>query len=171
VINAGGQGAVDLQLDGKPFVQAPDASASDYVVTPQGKKQAAWGGKTLPLTLGAGKFYSLVIAGSTPKLMEDPAMQSRAKALVRLYNLSPKPALSLKTADGKVAVIENVPAQDAADRMVNAAKLAFGVFDAGTKLAETAPVSIERGFAYSVLAIGRGDAFRAVWIKSATRAK
>lgn len=170
VINASGQGAVDVQLDGKPFVQAGDAAASDYVVTPQGRKTAAWKGQTLPLTLTAGKFYSLVVAAE-PRLIEDPAMQSRAKALVRLYNLSSKPSLSLKTADGKLAVIEGVPAQSAADRMVNAAKLAFGVFDGDSKLASTSDVVIERGFAYSVLAIGKGDALKAVWVKSATRAK
>lgn len=169
VINASG-GPVDLQLDGKSFVQAGDAAASDYVVTPQGRKTASLKGQSMPLTLGAGKFYSLVIA-SPPKLIEDPAMQSRAKALLRLYNLTSRPSLSLKTADGKIAVIENVAPQSAADRMVNAAKLSFGVYDGATQLAKTPEVSIERGSAYSVIAIDKGDAAKAVWVKSATRAR
>lgn len=171
LINAGGQGTIELQLGGMPFVSAAEATASDYVVTPQGAKLAGWQGKTLPIQLGAGKFYSLVINAGQAKLMEDPALQSRAKAMLRLYNLSKHPTLSLKTADGKVAIIEDVPPAGAADRLVNSARLALGVYGGADRLATTPEVSVERGNAYGVLAVGAGKTVKAVWVKSATRLK
>lgn len=171
LINAGSQGAIDLQLDQQRFVSAAATTASDYVVTPQGTKSAGWQGKTQAISLGAGKFYSLVISAGQAKLIEDPALQSRAKAMLRLYNLSSHPSLSLKTADGKVAIIEDVPPMGAADRLVNNARLTLGVYDGTNKLAATPEVSVERGNAYSVLAIASGEGLRAIWVKSVTSLK
>lgn len=171
LINAGSQGAIDLQLDQQRFVSAAATTASDYVVTPQGTKSAGWQGKTQAISLGAGKFYSLVISAGQAKLIEDPALQSRAKAMLRLYNLSTRPRLSLKTGDGKVAIIEDVPPMGAADRLVNNARLTLGVYDGTNRLAATSEVSVERGNAYSVLAVGSGESLRAIWVKSVTSLK
>ncbi len=169
LINANAKGAISLSLDGSAFVSSPEASASDYIVVPQGAKNAGFGGKDLTVTLGAGKFYSIVVAAGQGRLVEDPILKTRAKALLRIYNLSSKAALSLKTGDGKVAIIEGVAAAAAADREVSAATLKLAVFEGANKLAETPEVAIKRGFAYSVLAIGSGDGVKVVWVKSATR--
>ncbi len=171
LINANAKGAISLSLDGSAFVSAPEASASDYIVVPQGAKSAGFGGKDLTVTLGAGKFYSIVVSAGQGRLVEDPILKSRAKALLRMYNLTAKTALSLKTADGKVAIIDNVAAAAASDREVSGATLKLAVFDGAAKLAETPEVAIKRGFVYSVMAIGSGDSIKAVWVKSATRQK
>lgn len=169
LINANAKGAISLTLDGSAFVSSPEASASDYIVTPQGAKKAAFGGKDLPITLGAGKFYSIVVSAGQARLIEDPILKTRAKALLRMYNLSAKANLSLKTVDGKVAIVDAVPAAGAGDREVSAATLKLAVYDGASKLAETPEVAIKRGFVYSLLAIGSGDGIKAVWVKSATR--
>jgi len=169
LINANAKGAISLTLDGSAFVSSPEASASDYIVTPQGAKSAGFGGKDLPVTLGAGKFYSIVVSAGQAKLIEDPILKTRAKALLRMYNLSGKTSLSLKTVDGKVAIVDGVAAGGAGDREVSAATLKLAIYDGASKLAETPEVAIKRGFVYSALVIGSGDSVKTVWVKSATR--
>ena len=168
VLNVGDAPA-EVGIGGKPFASAAAGAASAYIVTPQGSKALEFKGRSETVSLEAGKFYSYVL-GAAPKLITDPPLQSRAKAMVRLYNLTDRPELSLKTADGKVALVENVPTSQAADRLVNGAKLSLGVYAGDERLAATPDVLIQRGAAYSVLAFGSGKT-KIAWVESATRLK
>lgn len=165
-----GDAPAELKLGGKPFVTAPAGAASAYIVTPQGSKALDVKGRSETVQLEAGKFYSYVVPGKAA-LIVDPALSNRAKAMVRLYNLTDRAELSLKTADGKVALIEGVATATAADRLVNEAKLALGVYAGPDKLASTPDVSIRRGAAYSVLAYGSAGKVKTAWVESATRLK
>src|SRR3546814_7485087 len=64
------------------------------------------------LSLQPGKYYSVVVRGKTgaEKLATvlDPALTSKAKSLIILYNLTSKTTIPLKTADGKAAVVAAV---------------------------------------------------------------
>ena len=165
-----GDGPASLNLGGQPFVTAGAGTASAYVVTPQGSKALEVKGRSETVQLDAGKFYSLVVPGKGAPIV-DPLLSNRAKALVRLYNLTDRPELSLKTADGKVALVDAVAAGQAADRQVNGAKLSLGVYAGTEKLAVTPDVVIQRGAAYSVLAYGSGGKVKLAWVESATRLK
>src|SRR3546814_7995770 len=75
------------------------------------------------LSLQPGKYYSVVVRGKTgaEKLATvlDPALTSKAKSLIILYNLTSKPTITLKTADGKAAVVADVAPGKLGSRSVN----------------------------------------------------
>ena len=175
VINATATPALDTTLDGAGWTKTEAAGPSAYRPVPAGQHEAAVGGKSTSFAVEAGQFYSVVADGdaAAPALsvLPDPKLDSMAKALISLYNLTDKPSLSLKTADGKVAVIDAVGADAAGNRQVNPLKVQFAVFEGDQPIAQIDEVSIERGAAYSVIVTDIGGKLQAQWVRSATRSK
>ncbi len=175
VINATTAPDIAASLDGAGWTKTEASGPSAYRPVPAGAHEAAIAGKSTAFSVEAGQFYSVVAGGdaAAPEVtvMPDPKLDSMAKALISLYNLTDKPGLSLKTADGKIPVIEAVGADAAGNRQVNPLKVQFAVFDGDQSVAQIEEVSIERGAAYSVIVTDIGGKLQAQWARSATRSK
>ena len=164
-INAG---AIPLSATlGTKSASVAKNAISGYMVVPQGNVKASSGVTTAGLAVIAGKFYSVVWDGKTFKLMTDSSADDRAKALLTVYNLSSVPALDLKTADGKLAVISGVKPGESASRAVNGITVDLGTFGGTKSVATFKHVVLERGNAYAIVVTDYGSSLT----KSSTSTK
>ena len=106
-------------------------------------------------TFEEGEFYTVVETPTGDKILKDPKVEDRSKAVLVFYNVSDRPELSLKTVDGDV-VIENVGIGAHGWRAVNGVKIAFAIYDGDTKLKDIPAQALQRGQAYTVMALGDG---------------
>jgi alginate O-acetyltransferase complex protein AlgF len=142
-------------LGGKA-VTASSGAASAYVVIPQGSFDAKLGALSGKLTAVAGKFYSVFTSGGTLTVLTDQAADNRAKALLTIYNLSKRPTIDLKTADGKTSVISGVKPGSSGSRAVNGVTVDLAAFAGSTALGTLKGVKLERGSAYALVLTDRG---------------
>ena len=97
-----------------------------------------------------GKFYSVVKSSDGEAQIEDKPPQSRAKAVISLYNFFSENNLSLKTSDGKIAITEPAGYGEAQFRDINGTKVAIGVFEGEKKIHDIGEKSLQRGAGYTV---------------------
>ena len=100
-----------------------------------------------------GQFYTLY----KHRIFADPLATNRAKALVVFYNLTDIQNLSLKTADGSIAIVENVGALKNDSREINAVRIGFSVHDENGEVASLEEKALDRGSSYSVFAFDEGE--------------
>jgi len=167
----GGNKALNLAV-GEVKLEAPKGGAGAYGIVMQGEQEAVIGNSTAPLVVMAGHFYSVVASGSSSapalNLLEDPRPANPAKAVLVFYNLTDHEILNLSTADGKTTVINAVAKGISGNRAVNPVNVGLAVSEGGKALAGVAPVQLERGQSYSIIATGTGDEVKAVLVKGAT---
>ena len=142
---------------GSKAATAPKAGISTYIVVPQGKVAARVGSASSTLAVAAGKFYSAVWNGKAFKLMTDVSADDRAKAQLTVYNLSTRPALDLKTADGKLSVVSGVKPGESGNRAVNGITVDLAVFGGSKALATFKGAALERGNAYAIVVTDSGS--------------
>ncbi|WP_020410966.1 alginate O-acetyltransferase AlgF [Hahella ganghwensis] len=154
-------------VGGKVFGEIDPLSSSKYVFLPAGAYEVELSGAKQPVQLEKDAFYTLVVLkGEEPKLVQDEAFDNRRKALLGLYNLTDADALDLKTSNGKTAVLESVEKLGSKHRQVNAVKISLAAFNGSEKLADAAPVNLERGKVFSLFACGSKAQPRLVWVES-----
>jgi alginate O-acetyltransferase complex protein AlgF len=146
-IGAGSMVSLGSSVMAVPSNSISEGGAGTYSLVTQGK----YGEGQQALEVKAGRYYS-VVSKPTQKLLEDPIASDPAKALLVFYNLTSKPGLSLKTADGKTEIIAATAPASLGSRSVNALKVGFGLADANSVLATTPVQQLERGQAYSLIA-------------------
>ena len=164
VVNADASGSlVQAEIGGKVIKEVEPLAASPYIYLPAGTYQLEVAGQSTPMTMKKGEFYTAVVLDSgETKVLKDVAFDNPRKALLSFYNLTDDGGVSLKTADGKVAVIDPVESLDVANREINAVKIALGAFHSGEALAKSAQISLQRGKVFSVFAIDVGGSPRLV---------
>ena len=119
----------------------------------------------MAVDLQAARYYTLVSqTGAEPRLVEEPPFTSRQKALLRVQNLTDS-TLSLKTADGKTAVVADVKPDGRGDREINPVKVGLALFDGERKVADLKPVTLERGEVVSLFVTGGQGKLSPVWVK------
>ncbi|AGZ33644.1 alginate O-acetyltransferase AlgF [Pseudomonas sp. SWI6] len=139
-------------------------ASSDFSFLPGGDYTAQVGGKSVPVKLAADKYYTLVNnAGGNPQLIEEPPFKNKQKALVRVQNLSDQ-TLTLKTADGKTAVVDSVTAKGRGEREINPVKVNLALFEGDKKVSDLKPVALERGEAAVLYVTGSGNSLSPVWV-------
>lgn len=139
--------------------------SSDFSYLPAGSYSAKVGSSTLPVKLDANRYYTLVDQpGSEPKLVSEAAFTNKQKAMLRVQNLSDS-TLSLKTADGKAAVVDNVAPDGNGEREVNPVKISLALFDGDKKISDLKPVALARGEVVSLYITGKGSQLSPVWVK------
>ncbi|PYE52821.1 alginate O-acetyltransferase AlgF [Deinococcus yavapaiensis] len=136
---------------GSAAVSVPSGNPSPYRVVRQGNVVVASGAVRQTLRVAAGRFYSVVVGDGSPRLVEDPDVTNRGRALVVLYNFGEHERVDLRTADGKTTVLEDVKRGLTAQRLVNGVRVTFAVFAAGKAIETFREVELERGAAYSVV--------------------
>lgn len=172
VINARSDGApATAQLGTRAYKGIAPGSSSTYQVVKAGSVSATVGAATAPMPFQAGKFYTVAVMGAAgkerPVAIVDQIPESRAKALITLYNLTGKAGVSLKTPDGGTVVIPAVAAGKTGNRQVNAASSGFMVAGGDGKAIAAIPTQrIARNVAYSVIVTEAGGKPRANWIEN-----
>ncbi|SDO19176.1 alginate O-acetyltransferase AlgF [Pseudomonas jinjuensis] len=144
--------------------------SSDFKFLPPGNYTAQVGSQSLPVKLDPDSYYTLVSQpGGQPKLVPEPPFRNKQKALVRVQNLSGS-KLTLKTADGKTAVVSDVAPQSHGDREINPVKVNLALFDGDRKVSDLKPVSLERGEVVCLYVTGNAGKLSPVWVKRPVKA-
>ena len=151
VLNASEGGETTTSLGDTDFEALAYGAVSPYRVVLQGATALSAGSVSETVELAAGRFYTVVLDDAAT-LVEDPALENRAQALLVLYNVSEKP-VNLKTADGATAVIPDVAPGEVGSIAVNPISVAFGAFADETVLAAFDEVQLERGAVYSTFVL------------------
>ncbi|MDT4884241.1 Alginate O-acetyl transferase AlgF [compost metagenome] len=73
--------------------------------------------------------------------------------------------MSLKTADGKAAVVEAVGPDGNGQREVNPVKVNLALFDGDKKISDLKPVTLARGEVVCLYVTGSGNQLSPVWVK------
>jgi alginate O-acetyltransferase complex protein AlgF len=160
-----GSAELDVSVGQTQLKQIAPLGSSDFKYLPAGSYQAQVGNAQMPVVLEAEHYYTLVSqTGDKPRLVEEPPFTSRQKALLRVQNLTDS-TLSLKTADGKTAVVADVKPDGRGDREINPVKVGLALFDGERKVADLKPVTLERGEVVSLFVTGGQGKFSPVWVK------
>lgn len=160
-----GSGELNLNLGPVNIKDVAPRGSSDFSFLPAGSYSASASGKSLPVSLKADQFYTLVqMPGGELSLVDDPAFKNRQKALVRLQNLSDTP-VSLKTADGKTAVIDTVSGKARGEREINPVKVRLALFAGERKVSDLSPLVLERGAVAALYVTGSGSSLTPVWVQ------
>lgn len=164
VVNANTSGNItEARVGGKVIKEIEPLEVSAYIYLPAGSYQLEVSGQSKPISMTKNKFYTAVLLDSGElKILADADFNNPRKALVSFYNLTSGGAVALKTADGKVAVVDSVAPLAVANREINAVKVALGAFSSGQALAKTGRVNLQRGKVFSFFAIDVGGTPRLV---------
>lgn len=168
VVNADVSGNIpQATIGGKAIKDVEPLAASPYIHLPAGTYQLEVGEQAAPVTMEKDRFYTAVVLDSGElEILTDKTFENPRKALISFYNLTESGGISLKTADGKVAVIEPVESLAVANREINAVKVALAAFDSGDALASTSPVNLQRGTVFSFFMIDVGGSPRLVVVEN-----
>lgn len=158
VVNADVSGTIpQAEIGGKAIKDIAPMDASPYIYLPAGTYELSVGDQAAPVTMEKNRFYTAVVLDSGElKILSDKTFKNPRKALVSFYNLTGDGGISLKTADGKVSVIEPLGPVSVGNREINAVKISLGAFADGETVALTPPVNLQRGKVFSFFVIDAG---------------
>lgn len=164
VVNADASGALaEATIGDKVIKEVSPLEASPYIYLAEGRYQVEVGGQQTSVAMKKNEFYTVVVLDSGEmKVMKDLAFDNPRKALLSFYNLTGTAGVTLKTSDGKVAVIDAVDSLELANREINAVNIALGAFQSNEALATTGEIKLQRGKVFSVFAIDVGGKPRLV---------
>lgn len=162
VLNASGQPDLAAQAGSVAIDEIPAWSVSDFEYLPPGTVQLTAGNASTQATLQPNRFYTAVVDGQGVRLLDNEGYANKLKALVILYNLTDADALSLRTTDGSTTIVDAVGSNTSGTRQVNAARARLAVFAGDQSVAQTDTVTLSRGKAFSVFAVGPADAPRLI---------
>lgn len=163
VVNASANGDLDARVGDKAVDRLGAWSVSEFEYLPAGTQTIVAGSQTESAQLQAGHFYTAVADGQSLRLLENAGYENRLKALVILYNLTDQNDLSLRTTDGKTTLVEPVERENSGAREVNAARAKLALFAGDTRIADTQPLTLNRGKALSLFAIGPASSPKLVY--------
>jgi len=132
----------------------PAFTAGQFVFLPPGEYPIQVGNRKETFKLEADRFYSIAYLPDSMKSFQLEGFKSQLKAMVVMMNLFPDKTLSLKTADGKVTVLDSVAPFKAGQREINPLSVSLGLFDGDRKMVDVPPVTFERGKASSLIVGG-----------------
>lgn len=162
VVNADVSGSIpQAEIGGKAIKNIDPMAASPYIYLPEGTYQLSVGDQAKPITMKKGRFYTAVVLDSGElEILSDKTFKNPRKALISFYNLTGNGGVSLKTADGKVSVVDPLDPLSVANREINAVKVSLGAFTSGEAVAQTPPVNLQRGKVFSFFVIDAGGSPR-----------
>jgi alginate O-acetyltransferase complex protein AlgF len=162
VFNATTQPKVPAQIGDKSLGDTPSLEASPYIFLPPGSYKAKIGTASADVPLQGSKCYTAALEESGVHLFEQDCFNRQLKALVSVFNLGEKP-VSLKTADGTQAVVEDVAANKSGHREVNPVKASLALYSGETKVADVKPMTLERGKTFSLFVTGSATQPVLIW--------
>lgn len=137
-----------------PQVPLPPYSAGLFSFMPPGPQVVQIGDAKETFEFAADRFYSVANTDNGLKVFELEGFKSQLKAMVVVLNLLPDTSISLKTADGKTAILADVVPYKAAQREINPVAITMALFKGDQKIADVPAVILERGKASSLIVGG-----------------
>ncbi len=137
-----------------PQLPLPPYTAGMFAFMPPGPQVVQIGSLKETFEFAADRFYSVANTDNGLKVFELEGFKSQLKAMVVVLNLLPDTTVSLKTADGKVAIIDGVVPYKAAQREINPLAITMALFKGDQKIADVPAVLLERGKASSLIVGG-----------------
>lgn len=169
VINLSSQTIPEAKAGNETFHNITAYTGSPYQFFSPGTMKLHVLNSNLSFALATGHYYSLVVlANGIMKVIEDLGKPDPRKATISVYNLSAVDTVSLKTADGKVAVVENVAKGSRQDRAINPVKVALALYSSKPNSPEAtavAAMTLERGQVLSLFVTGDSSQLISTWIK------
>lgn len=120
-------------------------------------------GRTVEVVAQQGEFRTIVIGNDALTVFRDPRHEDPARAQLILYGAGASETVSLVTADGAVAVIEDVAPQQYAEVVVNAVEVSLAVVTSEEILATLEPIGLARGQSYAFAVLPQDRDTRVVW--------
>ena len=161
LVNAGSF-TTKLVIGQKVFsLQSQEISA--YHILKEGTHQLSGG---TPIQLEAGNFYTAILLSGKWWINTDRTNSSLTQARIAVYNASSL-TVSVKTADGKLALWEKLGARQYQMRPVNAVKVRLAVF-VGSKILTLPETELEANTAYSIFIFGDSKTQQAIWLRNRT---
>jgi alginate O-acetyltransferase complex protein AlgF len=145
-------------------------TVSTYRVVKQGMTGFDAAGKHTDLKLEAGRFYTLALERGRWVSVTDRSSADINKARIGVYNFSDRKDVSLKTADGQVALLENLEPDGYELVQVNPVKAQLAAFSGGKGI-PFSEVQLEANVAYSVIVVGSGTRVKTTWVRNTTQAQ
>ena len=144
-------------------VALPAFTAGQFIFLPPGDYSVQLGGRKESFALQADRFYSIAYLPDGMKSFELEGFKSQLKAMVIIMNLFPDKTVSLKTADGKIAVLDSIAPFKAGQREINPLSVSLALFDGDRKMADVPPMTFERGKASSLIVGGTSTVPILIW--------
>lgn len=141
----------------------PPFAASAYSFLPPGSIEVAVAGTTAKYSLLAGHYYTVAHTADGAKLFDLQGFTSQLKSMIVLFNLLPDTTLSLKTADGKTTVFDNVGPYAVQQREINPLTVKLALFKGDQKIADVPPKTLERGQPASLMVSGSAATPSLIW--------
>ncbi|MFC3153299.1 alginate O-acetyltransferase AlgF [Litoribrevibacter euphylliae] len=156
----GSSKSVSVQLSAKSAAQQLSAyKLGEYLFTAAGAAKLTVDSVVLDLPLEKNQVLTFFYDGSSLKPIQDERYQGAKKAHVTFYNFTAKP-LSLKTVNGKHAVVKKVSAFENGTRLINEIKMAFSAYEDKNKLADFDESFLKKGRSYSYVILAEGDSYQ-----------
>jgi len=141
----------------------PPYSSSSYLFLPPGDVAVSLADVEKTYTVAADHYYTVAHTADGQKVFDLKGLTSQLKSMVVLFNLLPDTTLSLKTADGKTTVFENVAPYTAVQREINPLSVQLALFRGTEKIANVPLKAFERGQPASLVVAGSANAPTAAW--------
>lgn len=164
IFNGGQHSLIDARVGPEDLNEVAPYEASEFTFLPPGSYDLTAGALKQKVTLQPNRFYTAAVIDGKVQLIDNDKFANRMKALVIVYNLTGDGELSLKTADGKTAVVENVPPSKSGQREVNAVRTQLALYKGAQRVAAVRQVAFERGRAFSLFVAGTPQAPVPVWV-------
>lgn len=129
-------------------------TAGNFTFLPPGDYTVQIGSRKEVFKLAGDRFYSVAYLPDGLKSFELEGFKSQLKAMIVMMNLLPGQTLSLKTADGKVTVLDSIAPFKAGQREINPLSVSLAIFEGDRKLADVPATIFERGKASSLIVGG-----------------
>lgn len=164
VFNGTSASILDAKVGPEDFNEVPPFDASEFTFLPPGSYALTAGGAKAQVQLQADRYYTAALMNGKITLLDNQRYGNRMKALVMLYNLSGDAALSLRTADGKTKVVDEVAPATFGSREVNPVKVQLALYKGENRVADVRPIALERGRAFSLFVAGTAAQPVPVWV-------
>ena len=164
VVNLSSQTLPEAKAGNETFRNISAYSGSPYQFFSPGPLKLQVLNTPLSFTLAAGHYYTLVVlTNGITQVIEDLGKPDPRKATISVYNLSAVETVSLKTADGKVPVVENIAKGSRQDRAINPVKVALALY--GSEPTPVPAITLERSQILSLFVTGDSSQLISTWIK------
>ncbi|MCL1079023.1 hypothetical protein D5R81_13700 [Parashewanella spongiae] len=131
---------------------------SSYIRVRAGQNNFSINGHELSIDVKQGQFYTVVTKpDGNLTFAVDKKINKKGKSMIAVYNYSKAKTLSLKTANGKVTIIENVKPNATGYREINALSINMGIFEDTTKVRETNKQHLQKDKIKNIAIIDASD--------------
>jgi alginate O-acetyltransferase complex protein AlgF len=154
VFNATPNSVEQASVGTESFNDILSYESSEFVFLPAGNYTLTIGAVKQPITLNKNRFYTAVYDGRAVKVLDNERYSNRMKALIMVYNMVDGVELTLKTADGKTAVVDKVAPNAYGSREVNPVKTQLALYSGDQRVAAVKQVNFERGKVFSLFVTG-----------------